>query len=99
MAYAILHHIQETVYFTKICDFFCTNRVHIVDNSINFWKMRKKRSADAAGHGCGMNDEVQRNMEIIQNSVIYEDEASGQSYRGDSFPERFVEKSTSKFLI
>uniref|UniRef100_A0A1I8EV72 ADAM10 endopeptidase n=1 Tax=Wuchereria bancrofti TaxID=6293 RepID=A0A1I8EV72_WUCBA len=58
------------------------------DNSINFWKQRRKRSAVETNENCGLDHTTQQKMEILQNSVIFEDEENEQSYRDGAFDER-----------
>ncbi|VDN00825.1 unnamed protein product [Thelazia callipaeda] len=66
------------------------------DSSINFWKLRKKRSVVEVDHSCGLRDSMQQNMEMFQNSVIYEDEKNEQSFRGDAFDQRYIFESRLK---
>lgn len=39
------------------------------DNEINHAKMRVKRGAESASHGCGLDDRIKRDMEAIQRSA------------------------------
>lgn len=60
------------------------------DSSINYWKQRKKRSVENTAHGCGLNDKLLQEMEMVQNNVIYEDEWKEQSYRDDTNRDRLL---------
>lgn len=53
------------------------------DSAINHPKFRKKRSADGKfSAGCGLTEEIRRNMEKIQKSVIVEDASTEETLRG-----------------
>lgn len=39
---------------------------------------------------CGLDYTTQQKMEILQNSVIFEDEENEQSYRDGAFDERLL---------
>lgn len=77
---------------------------NFLDDSINFWKSRKKRSAKDK-HGCGLHGRVRKDMEAFQKSVILDnDPVVSSSFKvhhpiQDSFPYRLENFFLMVFIL